>query len=45
MDSLEERVAKIETRNQTVESDKAWETSWTRRGAIALFTYVVVVIF
>jgi len=28
-----------------VEADKAWETSWTRRGLIAVFTYIVVGIF
>ncbi len=37
---LEERVAVIEERNRRVETDKAWETSWTRRGIIAAVTYV-----
>lgn len=45
MDSIEERVAKIELRNGSVEADKAWETSWTRGGLIALFTYIIVGIF
>lgn len=39
---LEERVAKIEARNKKVEADKAWETSWTRKGLIAVFTYIVI---
>lgn len=35
----------IQERNRRVELDKAWETSWTRRGLIALVTYVVAMIF
>lgn len=45
MESVEERIGKIEARNKSVEADKAWETSWTRRILIALCTYIVVVIF
>lgn len=40
MDSLEQKVSSIEARNQTVEADKAWETSWTRRVLLSLFTYL-----
>lgn len=39
--NLEDRIAKIETRNKSVETDKAWETSITRRASIALSTYVI----
>jgi hypothetical protein len=35
----------IYERNKRVELDKAWETSWTRRGLIAVVTYGVAVIF
>ena len=42
---MEERIANIEARNKSVEADKAWETSWTRSGLIALFTYVIVGVF
>jgi hypothetical protein len=45
MKTLEDRVAAIEARNQKVESDKHWETSWTRRLSIAVLTYAVVVGF
>ncbi len=38
--TTEERIDQIETRNRRVELDKAWETSFTRRGLIALFTYL-----
>jgi len=39
---LEERIRKIEERNKKVESDKAWETSYTRRGLLVLFTYLAI---
>ena len=39
---LEKRVAVIERRNKRVETDKAWETSWARRGLLVLFTYLSV---
>jgi len=45
MKSLEERVAAIEKRNQKVELDKKWETSWTRRLTIVILTYGVIVIY
>ncbi len=43
--SLEERIAEIEARNQRVEADKAWETSWIRRGMVGITTYATVVTF
>ncbi len=42
---LEERIEKIEKRNERVEEDKAWETSFTRRICIALLTYLVVILY
>ena len=42
---LERRLALIEKRNSRVESDKAWETSYTRRGILALFTYLAIGIY
>lgn len=41
--SIEQRLAKIEERNQRVEADKAWEVSWTRRISIMVLTYLVIV--
>jgi len=35
-------IESIKERNRRVEIDKAWETSWTRRGLISVFTYVAV---
>lgn len=40
-----EEIIDIQERNKRVELDKAWETSWTRRGIIAVFTYVVAFIW
>ena len=42
MDSLDKRVANVETRNKVVETDKLWETSWTRRFLLAAFTYLAI---
>jgi hypothetical protein len=39
---LEDRVRKIEERNARVEAEKAWETSFFRRGLLALFTYLAI---
>lgn len=39
---LERRVRTIEERNKQVEADKAWETSYTRRFLLILFTYLAV---
>ncbi len=43
--SIEERVTAIENRNNKVESDKAWETSWARRLTIGAMTYGVAVAY
>ena len=42
---LEERITALEARNQKVESNKRWETSFVRRASIAVLTYIVVVIY
>ena len=45
MKELEKEIAAIKARNKRVETDKAWETSWTRRICIAVLTYVIVVLY
>ena len=45
MATLKDRIEQIEKRNKNVELDKAWETSWTRRGLIAIFTYLAIAIY
>ena len=42
---LEKEIAAIKARNKRVETDKAWETSWTRRLCIMILTYVIVVLY
>lgn len=42
---MEAQIEQITERNKRVELDKAWETSKTRRGLIALITYAVGGIF
>ncbi len=37
---LQERIEKIEKRNKIVEIDKAWETSYTRKIILIIFTYL-----
>lgn len=41
--TTERRIQRIEERNARVERDKAWETSLTRRFAITVITYAIVV--
>ena len=42
---LEKEINNIKERNKRVETDKAWETSITRRICICILTYIVVVIY
>lgn len=44
-ESVTARLEKLEGRNKKVESDKAWETSWIRRGSIMVLTYLVVAFY
>ena len=45
LQDLEKKIAEIERRNRKVESDKAWETSYTRRVALAAFVYLAIGIY
>ena len=42
---IESRLLEIEKRNNRVERDKYWETSWQRRVLLALFTYLPIAIY
>ena len=42
---LGKEIEAIKARNKRVETDKAWETSWTRRVCIMILTYLVVVLY
>ena len=40
LEKLEKEVLVIRQRNEGVEIDKAWETSWARRTLVFVFTYL-----
>ncbi len=44
-DEIIHEINEIKSRNQRVELDKSWETSWTRRICIMVLTYFVVVLY
>lgn len=44
LEELKSEVAALKARNKRVEADKAWETSWTRKGLILVCTYTVMVL-
>jgi preprotein translocase subunit SecF len=43
--NIKNEIQRIKERNRRVETDKAWETSHTRKIIIAVLTYFVVVLF
>ncbi len=45
MDNIEKELELIKKRNHSVELDKAWEKSWTRRIFIAGLTYIIALIW
>jgi len=45
IEDLEKEIKRIQERNKKVESEKTWETSWTRRLLLALFTYLAISIY
>ena len=42
---LAEKIEIIEKRNRRVEADKAWESSWSRKILLALFTYLSIALY
>lgn len=45
LEDLQRQIDEIKERNKKVEADKAWETSWARKGILIVLTYIVIVIF
>lgn len=45
IEELQLEIEEIKKRNQRVEANKAWETSWTRKIVITILTYIVIVVF
>ncbi len=43
--NIEQELENIKKRNNRVELDKSWETSWTRKICIMILTYLIVVIY
>lgn len=42
IEELSEEIRLIKERNHRVEMDKAWETSWTRKLLLIIFTYLAI---
>jgi len=42
MSDLEKEITTIKARNKKVEIDKEWETSWTRKILLMIFTYLAI---
>lgn len=42
LEQLEKEINLIQERNKRVETEKAWETSWTRRLIVVMLTYTVI---
>ncbi len=45
LSELKKEIESIKKRNLSVEADKAWETSATRKMLVALFTYLAISIY
>lgn len=45
IDKLRAEIEKIKERNVKVETDKSWETSWTRKFVIFILTYAAITIY
>ena len=43
--NFEKEINEIKKGNKKVETNKAWETSWTRRICIMLLTYIIVILY
>lgn len=45
MKEIEHRITALEERNKRVEVDKKWETSYSRRFLLIIFTYLAIGIY
>ena len=45
IEEIDKRLQKIEERNKSVELNKAWETSYTRRVLISIFPYLAIALY
>ncbi len=44
LEELQSEIDALKARNKKVEADKAWETSWTRKGLVLVLTYGVMLL-
>ena len=44
-DKIQKQIKELQTRNKKFEIDKAWETSYTRRALLMLFTYLAIGVY
>lgn len=44
-EQLDQEIKKIKERNKRVENDKAWETSYLRRGLLLIYTYLAIGVY
>ncbi|MFA9288896.1 MAG: hypothetical protein ACEQSA_03385 [Weeksellaceae bacterium] len=42
LEQLSQEIDQLKLRNKTVDTNKAWETSWTRKLLIIAFTYITI---
>ena len=42
---MKDKVKSVINRNKRVEADKAWETSYTRRTILTIFTYLAIGVY
>lgn len=45
LEKIEQELEIIKNRNDRVEADKTWETSYSRRFLLALFTYLILSLY
>jgi len=45
LSNLDERISRIEKRNKEVGLNKSWETSWTRKILLFIFTYLSIALY
>ena len=45
MENILKDISELHARNKRVEAEKAWETSWQRKGLIVAITYLFMVFF
>ena len=41
LDAIDKEIELLRSRNQRVDSNKAWEQSFVRKGTVAIITYIV----